>query len=123
MDFSPSLHDENDGGLQNATADAKFQCCQWKDIQILIVLSNGLLYGSEELYLDCTIIRDRRVHIKVWKFPNFSIIHISREINFRESGSSQTAIFVIFGALNFVNLVNLSLQKVHGLIKIKIQNL
>ena len=34
VDFSPSLHDENDGGLQNATADAKCQCCQLKDFNM-----------------------------------------------------------------------------------------
>ena len=34
VDFSPSLHDENDGGLQNATADAKYQCCQLKDMDM-----------------------------------------------------------------------------------------
>ena len=48
----------------------------------------------------------------VWKFHDFSINQILREINFGESRSAETAIFVIFGALNSVDLVNSSLQKV-----------
>jgi len=48
----------------------------------------------------------------VWKFQDFSVIHILREINFGEFGSSKKAIFAIFWALNFVALVNFSLQKV-----------
>ena len=40
VDFSPSLHDENDGGLQNATADAKCQCCQLKDFNMDMVYSS-----------------------------------------------------------------------------------
>jgi len=38
----------------------------------------------------------------VWKFQDVSVIQILREINFRESRSSKTA---IFGALRFINLV------------------
>ena len=56
--------------------------------------------------------------LTVWKFHDFSVIQILREINFGESRSSKTAIFVISGALNFVTLVNLSLQKVHSTYKI-----
>ena len=48
----------------------------------------------------------------VWKFQNFSVTHILREINFGVSRSYKTAVFVIFGVLNFVDLVNFSLQKV-----------
>ena len=48
----------------------------------------------------------------VWKFLDFSVIQILREINFGESRSSKTAVFAILGALNFVNLVHFSLQKV-----------
>ena len=47
----------------------------------------------------------------VWKFHDFSC-HSSFTWNqFRESRSSKTAIFANFGALKFVNLVNISLQK------------
>ena len=56
----------------------------------------------------------------VRKFHNFSITEILREINFEDSVIAKTA---ILGALNFVNLVNFSLQKVLRFIKIKIQNL
>ena len=42
-------------------------------------------------------------------FLDFSVT-LLREINFEESRSSQSAIFAIVGALNFVTLVNFSLQ-------------
>ena len=53
----------------------------------------------------------------VWKFHYFPITQILREINFGESRRSKTAIFAIFGPLNFVNLVIFSRQKVQKLIK------
>ena len=59
----------------------------------------------------------------VWKFQDFSITQILREINFGEIRSAKTAVFAIFGTLNFVNLVNYSLQKVQKFLKIKIQSL
>ena len=59
----------------------------------------------------------------VWKFQNFSVIQILREINFGESESFEIAIFANFGALNVVNLVNFSLQKVQNLMKIKTHSL
>ena len=46
----------------------------------------------------------------VLKFQDFSITQILRQINFEESRSSKTAIFTILGAMEFVNLVNFSLQ-------------
>ena len=58
----------------------------------------------------------------MWKIQDFSVIQILREINFGDSRSSKTAIFAILGAPNFVNLVNLSLQKVQKIIEIKIQS-
>ena len=60
-----------------------------------------------------------------WFFCKSSplLAQILREINFEECGSSKTAVFVIFGALNFVALVNFSLQKVQTFMKIKIQSL
>ena len=45
----------------------------------------------------------------VWKFQDFSVIQILREIYFETFTSSENAIF----ALNFVTLLNFSLQKVN----------
>jgi len=45
-------------------------------------------------------------------FEDFSVTQILCEINFNDSRSSKIAIFAISEALNFVHLVNLSLQKV-----------
>ena len=55
----------------------------------------------------------------VWKFHEFSVIQILREINFGGSyGSFQTAIFfAILQAFNFVSLVNFSLHIVKILFK------
>ena len=61
--------------------------------------------------------------IIVWTFQDFSITQILREINFGELRSSTTAAFTILGALNFVNLVIFSLQKMQKCMKIKIQSL
>ena len=57
------------------------------------------------------------------KFQDFYIIQILREINFGESRSSKTAVFAIFGAVHFVDLVNCSLQNLQKFIKILIQSL
>ena len=46
----------------------------------------------------------------VWKFREFSVTQILREINFGECRSSTNAIFAILWDLNFV-LANLGLQK------------
>ena len=43
---------------------------------------------------------------------DFSFIQILCEINFCVSRSAKNAIFANLGAVNFVNLVNISLQKV-----------
>ena len=59
----------------------------------------------------------------MWKFQDFSVIQIFREINFGESRSSKTAVFAIFGVLNLVNLIHFCLQKVQKFIKIQIQSL
>ena len=56
----------------------------------------------------------------VWIFQDFSVTQILREINFGEFRSSKTAIFAIKGALNFVYLVDISLQKWKQIIKCKI---
>ena len=59
----------------------------------------------------------------VWKFQDFCITVILREINFEDSRSAKYAIFAIFGAVHFVHLVNFSLQKVQKFIITKIQSL
>ena len=46
----------------------------------------------------------------VWKFQDFSVIQILREINFGESGSAKSANLIKLGALNLANLVNFSLK-------------
>ena len=38
----------------------------------------------------------------MWKFYNFAITLILREINFRDCGSTKTDILIHFKALNFV---------------------
>ena len=45
-----------------------------------------------------------------------------REINFWNSRKSKTAIFAILGALDFVDLLHFSPQKVQKIIKIKIHS-
>ena len=59
----------------------------------------------------------------VWKFQNFSVTQILREINFGESRSYESAVFAILEALDLVDFLNLSFQKVKKCIKIKIQSL
>ena len=52
----------------------------------------------------------------------FCVIQILREINFEESRIAKTAIFAILRAVNLVQMVNFSLQKVQKFIKIKFQS-
>ena len=59
----------------------------------------------------------------VWKFQDFSVTQILREINYGESRSSKTAVFAILGVLNFVNLVNFKPTKSARIMKIKFQTL
>ena len=54
--------------------------------------------------------------LTVLKFHDFPIIQILCEMNFGESRNSETAVFAFFGALNFVDLVNFSHQKVQTFI-------
>ena len=61
--------------------------------------------------------------LTVWKLLDFYVIQILREITFGESKSFKTAVFAIFGPLDFLYLVNLSLQKVQKwIINVKIQS-
>ena len=48
----------------------------------------------------------------MWKFQDFSVIQILREIKIGESRNPKTTVIAIFEALDFVSLVNFSLQKV-----------
>ena len=59
----------------------------------------------------------------VWKFQDFSITEILREINFGDSRRAKIAVFAILGAVNFDHLVNFSILKVQKFIKIQIQRL
>ena len=61
-----------------------------------------------------------RTNITKWKFNDSSFNQILREINFVDSRGAKSAIFAILGAVNFVHLVNFSLQKVQKIIKINI---
>ena len=65
----------------------------------------------------------KRIKGTVWRFQDFSITQILREINFGGCRSSKTAVLAILGALKMINLVNFSLQKMQEFIKIKIQSL
>ena len=57
----------------------------------------------------------------VWKFQDFSVIQILREVKHGESRRSKTAVIAIFGAMNCVNLAIFSFQKLQKCMKIKIQ--
>ena len=59
----------------------------------------------------------------MWKFQDFSITQILREINFEEARSCKTADLAILGALKMIDLVDFSLPKMQKFMKIKIQNL
>ena len=61
----------------------------------------------------------------VWKFQNFPVIQILREIHLGESISSKIAGFAKLEALGEaeVNLAHFSLQKVQKFKKVKIQGL
>ena len=48
----------------------------------------------------------------MWKFQDFSVIQILREINFVDLESSKNTVLAVFGALNLANLTILSFEKV-----------
>ena len=54
----------------------------------------------------------------MWKYQDFSITQILREINFADFRSAKCAIFAYLETVIFVNLVNFSLQKVQKFIKV-----
>ena len=78
-------------------------------------------------FLMSVIYLDKRqlcaLDVTLWKFHDFSVTQILREINFREFRICKTAVSVILEALDFVNLVHFSLQKVPKFIKSQIQSL
>ena len=47
----------------------------------------------------------------MWKFQDFCITEILREINFVDSRSAKSDIFAILGAVNFVHLANSAFKK------------
>jgi len=46
-----------------------------------------------------------------WKFQDFSVFQILREINLGESRSAKNAGFALLGAMKFVNLFSFNFQK------------
>ena len=54
----------------------------------------------------------------MWKILDFAITEILREINFVDSRGAKTAIFAVLGAVKFVDLVNISYQKVQKFIRV-----
>ena len=61
--------------------------------------------------------------ITVYVHRDFKIFLLLRFYVKSTRKSSKTAVLVILGALNIVDLVNISIQKVQKFIKIKIQSL
>ena len=59
----------------------------------------------------------------VWKFRDFSVTWILREINLSGFKSSKTAVYANLGALNIVDLAYFRFQKAPKFMKIKIQSL
>ena len=55
----------------------------------------------------------------MWKFQDFSVTQILREQNFGEFRNGKTAAFAILWAMNFVDLINFSLQKLPRFRKFK----
>ena len=59
----------------------------------------------------------------MWKFHDFSITRILREINFRDSRSAKSPILTHLEAINFVHLGIFAIFKCENFIKTKIQSL
>ena len=53
----------------------------------------------------------------MWKFDEFSVTQILREINFEESISSKIALFANLEALKMINLVHFSLTESSKILK------
>ena len=93
---------------------------QWAPHEVFAITCQGDL--NKDGIFDC--VAGGRAGVSsgftVWKFQDFSITQIFREINFVDSRSAKTAIFAIVRAVNFVDLLNSSLQKLPKSIKSKI---
>ena len=66
---------------------------------------------------------DTTLYFTVWKFQDFYVTQILREIDFGECRGSDIDVFAILVTLKMINLVYFSLQKVQKSIKIKIRSL
>ena len=79
-----------------------FVCLSWKP---LFKRSRGKQEGLK-LYFNGDIILPEKANkdhqITVWKFQDFSVDNILREITFGKCRSSKTTVFTILGALNLV---------------------
>ena len=64
------------------------------------------------ILIDALMHDDEKKRFTVWTFQDFSVAQILRHDKVGESRSTKTAIFAILEALNCVDLVNFSLQKV-----------
>ena len=64
-----------------------------------------MIQGSkhEVAFSECNLIIDG-LEFTVWKFHDFSIIQILREINFGDSRSTKSAILANLEALNFLKI-------------------
>ena len=49
----------------------------------------------------------------MWKFQDYCITEILREINFEDSGSAKSAVFAILGAVNFGKYQPKKSAKIH----------
>ena len=70
---------------------AQWNAIPWPDG--LAFKINSYCSGLVNICIPCT----------VWKFQDFSITQILREINFEDSRSAKTAIFAILRAVSFVH--------------------
>ena len=88
------------GSLDSGYADST------NDSNIGIEDGGGETHAHHHHYFD-----GQCCQLTMWKFQDFSITQILREINFEDSRMAKTAIFAILRAVNFVQMVNFSLKK------------
>ena len=80
----------------------------------LMLTVSRFSWPAKKIFIQCSTI---------WKFQDFSITQILREINLENLGVIKLLFFATLGALNLGNLVSFRLQKVQKFIEIKIQSL
>ena len=68
--------------------------------------SNFDLFSSERARTDCACGHKVTFRFTVWKFHDFCITQILREINLEDFRSAKTAVFPILMAVEIVHLVN-----------------